>query len=213
MAFGANYSTATFPSNPLNVSELTWTECNKRKKNEFDDDDESSKPKPKKAMLTEPTPLIKAETERMEYYGAPIATDNCKYVVGIVDKKSGIVSVVDASSLVVNGAVKAFKHTKDESKRIGDKNALARNQLGEAFGTKKRKTVIKALEKNQVDASGIDEKAANDIIENIAKNSSALADKEDRNTQLAADKSIPPCDSKVKTCLAFVIIIIIIMFN
>ncbi|KAH6569679.1 hypothetical protein BASA50_002125 [Batrachochytrium salamandrivorans] len=141
-------------------------------------------------ILSKKRRLVVAETAKMEYIGEPSAS-NCKYIVGILDKSTGEVSLHDASPLTMTTIVKSQKQ--GPSKTISDKNMLARNQLGEAFGTKKRKKAIRALEQNKVDVVGLHD-VASAITDKIQETSALLPTKAVIDATMLADRDIPPCN-------------------
>lgn len=79
------------------------------------------------------------------------------------------------------------------SKLIKEKNYVARNELGQTFGTKKRKNIIKAAEMNQVRVSSLKD-VAEKISETIKENATVIPLKADIDLQTMADRLIPPCN-------------------
>ncbi|KAJ1557148.1 DNA-directed RNA polymerase I subunit rpa49, partial [Cladochytrium tenue] len=101
--------------------------------------------------------VVVAETGIVELTASPTPPDLCpvKYVVALRDKGSGRLRVVSpAQPLRFSTVVKRQK--KFTASKVGEKNTLARNTLGEAFGTVKRKQAIRALQRNKVTASSVD---------------------------------------------------------
>lgn len=119
---------------------------------------------------------------------------NIRYAVGIVNKRTGEIELHEATSITVDNVVKALKTS--ESKTIGDKNMEARNQLGQAFGTKKRKQAIKAYEMNQINVGGLAE-VANKINDTISEHVAKLPEKQSAEELSMADRVIPPCNLSV----------------
>ncbi|KAJ3283077.1 DNA-directed RNA polymerase I subunit rpa49 [Borealophlyctis nickersoniae] len=121
--------------------------------------------------------IVVGETEKLEYVGDNAEGGGlCRYVVGIVDKTAGTLTLAPSEFFRMSTTIKTLKH--HESKQIGEKNLTARNILGEAFGTKKRKQMIKALERNQVDVGGLQD-AVQDITAEIDEKIAAKADGEE----------------------------------
>lgn len=52
--------------------------------------------------------------------------------------------------------VKALKSLEPFAKTVQEERLAAKNQLGEAFGSKKAKQAIKAMERNKVDVSAME---------------------------------------------------------
>nr|KAJ3421555.1 DNA-directed RNA polymerase I subunit rpa49 [Polyrhizophydium stewartii] len=140
--------------------------------------------------------LVVGETPKMEYVGETEAA-NCKYIVGVLDKATGVVTLREADTLSMTPIVKAQK-LNHQSRTIAEKNMTARNQLGEAFGTKKRKQAIRALEKNQVDVSGL-QAVAHKISEKIEETSALLPAKAEIDSKMLAERDIPPCNTEATT--------------
>jgi DNA-directed RNA polymerase I subunit RPA49 len=90
--------------------------------------------------------------------------------------------------------VKSLKRESVET--IGDKNAAARNKLGQAFGTKKRKQAIKAQEQNVVNVDGLSGVSSR-IKDVIATNMPVVPLKDELASIEMADRLIPPCNLNV----------------
>lgn len=137
--------------------------------------------------------VVVAETEKIEYVSTELKDSYCKYAIGVVDKSTGIVTLHEATPVSMTNYVKSLKPA--ESSLISEKNAAARNQLGQAFGTKKRRQAIKALELNQVGVSGLQD--VDMIKETIASNVESLPKAEELLAQMMEDRLIPPCNPTV----------------
>ncbi|KAJ3320893.1 DNA-directed RNA polymerase I subunit rpa49 [Boothiomyces sp. JEL0866] len=135
--------------------------------------------------------LVVAERGKMEYVGVPPEESFCRYAVGIVNKKSGEIELHEATSITIENVVKALKTS--ESKTIGDKNMEARNQLGQAFGTKKRRQAIKAYEMNQINVGGLAD-VANKINDTISEHVAKLPEKQTADELSMADRAITPSE-------------------
>ena len=103
--------------------------------------------------------MLMAQDAHLEYIGQT-ANTNCKYLLGRVQDNTVIVQ--NAHFVTVHTRVKKIQESFSD-RLIGPKNALARNQLGQTFGTKKRKTIIRNREINEIKVEGIEEIA--DIIQ------------------------------------------------
>ncbi|KAJ2797561.1 DNA-directed RNA polymerase I subunit rpa49, partial [Coemansia guatemalensis] len=113
--------------------------------------------------------IVVSETEKIEYVGQnfednkPIL-NGCKYLVGVHDKATGTVTFRKAQYVRVNPVVKSLKGSlgvpdRDISSRVME----ARNELGEEFGSKKRKSQLRAEERNKINMDTV--KDSKSIIE------------------------------------------------
>ncbi|KAI9091294.1 RNA polymerase I associated factor, A49-like protein [Phlyctochytrium arcticum] len=167
---------ASFPDFPTKPSTLNFVNYARTK------DDESGGAKRRR--------IVVGETSSIEYVASNAGQHNfCRYVVGVYDKKSQQLSLQEAEVFRVDTIVKSLKH--HVSRHVGEKNTLARNTLGEAFGTRKRRQAIKALEKNEVDVAGLAE-VEDAIKETIDEKSMGLPTREEVMKEAQNDRSIPP---------------------
>lgn len=67
----------------------------------------------------------------------------------------------------------------------------ARNQLGEAFGTKKARAAIRAAERNKVDVSALGGGVQNVLQDMIQSKTSALPQREDVEKDAGENRAIP----------------------
>lgn len=68
---------------------------------------------------------------------------------------------------------------------------IARNQLGEAFGSKKRKIQIKQMEQNKVDVDSV-ERVADALNKTIQSSAAARITKEQIEEMVHKERPIPP---------------------
>ncbi|KAJ3021056.1 DNA-directed RNA polymerase I subunit rpa49 [Thoreauomyces humboldtii] len=141
--------------------------------------------------------IVVGETAKLEYTGNNTATKNhCRYVVGVFDRTTKQLTLRETELVHLTTTVKSMKH--HEAKHIGEKNMLARNALGEAFGTKKRRQAIRAYEKNQVDVGGLTEVA--DVIKGaIDVKAALLPTRQEILDDAKADRGIPPYNLNAQT--------------
>ncbi|KAI8816472.1 RNA polymerase I associated factor, A49-like protein [Fimicolochytrium jonesii] len=141
--------------------------------------------------------IIVGENQKLEYVGSNTAGKAyCRYIVGVFDKNTKKLTLKEADVFHLSTTVKTLK--RHESKHIGEKNWIARNALGEAFGTKKRKQAIRALEKNQVDVGGLSSVA--DVIKTaIDEKTASMPTREEMREAAKQDRGIPPYDPDAKT--------------
>ncbi|KAK9728792.1 DNA-directed RNA polymerase I subunit rpa49, variant 2 [Basidiobolus ranarum] len=86
--------------------------------------------------------------------------------------------------------VKALKHL--QAQQSDSNQAMAAlNALGEAFGSKKRKAKIRAVERNRVDVDNLKD-AASYIQDNLEEHASSLPTQDDIKNDADADRPIPP---------------------
>ena len=135
--------------------------------------------------------LLKTETPQIEYSGENSLDLNSRYLVGVLDEKTGTIKLHEATPVQMVHTVKAERA--EDSNIIKDKNYLARNELGQTFGTKKRQKLIKAQEMNKVHVENLKD-VASKIKETISENASSIPLKADIDLQTMADRLIPPCN-------------------
>lgn len=82
-----------------------------------------------------------------------------RYVLALLDPSASTLTMAPTQTFILNRAVKRLKPT-TERQQTEVKDYLARakdrNALGEAFGTRKSKSRIKAAERNAVDTAGME---------------------------------------------------------
>jgi DNA-directed RNA polymerase I subunit RPA49 len=135
--------------------------------------------------------VLKTETTQIEYVGENSLDLNSRYLVGVLDEKSGTIKLQEATPVQMSHTVKSERA--EESNIIKDKNYLARNELGQTFGTKKRQKIIKAQEMNKVHVENLKD-VASKIKETISENAPSIPLKADIDIQTMADRLIPPCN-------------------
>ncbi|KAJ1793984.1 DNA-directed RNA polymerase I subunit rpa49 [Coemansia sp. RSA 2399] len=143
--------------------------------------------------------IVVSETEKIEYVGQsfednkPLFT-GCKYLVGVYDKNTDTVTFRKAPYVRVNSAIKSLKDSagvveQNHANRIIE----ARNELGEAFGNKKRKAQIRAEERNKINMDSVKGDMA--IIEtSIGLRTSSMPTAEDLKSVEDANRPVPKYD-------------------
>ncbi|KAJ3174084.1 DNA-directed RNA polymerase I subunit rpa49 [Geranomyces variabilis] len=140
--------------------------------------------------------IVVGQTPKLEYVGNNDAKSFCRYVVGVFDKETKQLTLQETELFHLTTTVKTLKQ--HESRHIGEKNMTARNALGEAFGTKKRRQAIKAMEKNQVDVSGLTD--VSDIIKGaIDEKTAAIPTRSEIAEDTKQDRAIPPYNAAAQT--------------
>ncbi|KAJ2314339.1 DNA-directed RNA polymerase I subunit rpa49 [Coemansia sp. RSA 2611] len=105
--------------------------------------------------------IIVNESEKMEYVGKTFdgdrpLVDGCRYLIGVYDKTNDTVTFRQAPFVCVNSVIKSLKGARGVAdKDLAGRAAQARNELGEAFGSKKRKAQIRAEERNRINMDGV----------------------------------------------------------
>ncbi|KAJ3306117.1 Actin-like 6A [Kappamyces sp. JEL0829] len=134
--------------------------------------------------------LLVAKSPKIEWSGEG-HEDSCRYVVGVVNKSTGKVSLHEATSVMMEHSIR--DENVQESALIKDKSYVANNELGQTFGTKKRKKAIKTQEMNQIRVENMLD-VAGKIKETIAETAPSILLKADLDAQTMADRLIPPCN-------------------
>ncbi|KAJ2350422.1 DNA-directed RNA polymerase I subunit rpa49 [Coemansia erecta] len=105
--------------------------------------------------------IVASETEKIEFVGqtfdgAKPLVDGCRYLIGVYDQKNDTVTFRRAPYVRVNSVIKSLKGARGVADRdIANRLLQARNELGEAFGSKKKKAQIRAEERNRINMDGV----------------------------------------------------------
>lgn len=135
--------------------------------------------------------IVVGETGLIELTAASIPEGHCpvRYVVGIRKKGSSTMTICEAEAFRFNTVIKSQKEF--ESVQIGKKSLMARNTLGETFGTVKRKQTIRAVERNKVSANSLE--GVQTLVSNTIDGSSAsVPSQEEQQQELNKNRPIPP---------------------
>lgn len=112
------------------------------------------------------------------------------YVVGIRDKTTNRIHLRPAPLFLIGHHVKSLSAS-DAAAQAANDYAQARNQLGEAFGTKKARAAIRAMERNQVDVGAM--AGVSDVLQDmIDQKTNTLPEKEEANAITDSNRPIPP---------------------
>ncbi|KAJ2383874.1 DNA-directed RNA polymerase I subunit rpa49, partial [Coemansia sp. RSA 2603] len=147
--------------------------------------------------------IVVSETDKIEFVGhnyedgKPL-TPGGKYLLGVYDKDSDTVTFRVAPVVTVGTVIKSLKEAGGVVDRdISNKIIQARNELGEAFGSKKRKAQIRAEERNKINMNF--GKDAVDVIEaSIGERVSAMPTKEQLDDVANQSRSIPRYNAETK---------------
>ena len=112
----------------------------------------------------------------------------------MVNKESGEVELQEAIPINMVHAIKDLNY--EGSALIKEKTTLARNDLGQSFGTKKRRKTIKNLEMNQIRVENMQD-VSGKIKEIIAETSNSIPLKKELDERIMADRLIPKCNLEV----------------
>ncbi|KAI2465908.1 RNA polymerase I associated factor, A49-like protein [Annulohypoxylon bovei var. microspora] len=128
-----------------------------------------------------------------------------KHYIGVFDPETGKLAIVEAKKMAVRGVVRSQKPPEDVAEKQASKTMLElRNNLGEAFGTKKAKKALAAITENAIapeqaiadaGAGGNPQKlssASQALMESINDVTIGMASKEDLQAQADSAKPIPP---------------------
>ncbi|KAI0552071.1 RNA polymerase I associated factor, A49-like protein [Xylaria curta] len=121
-----------------------------------------------------------------------------KHYIGVFDPATGKLSVVEAKKMAVRGVVRSQQpKEEDVESRIASKNMMElRNDLGQAFGTKKAKKALAAITENAIidNDRKTDKLAASSqaMITAIGEVTHTMASKEDLQAAADAAKPVPP---------------------
>ncbi|OLY83585.1 Kinesin heavy chain [Smittium mucronatum] len=104
--------------------------------------------------------FVNSQTERMDFVGSNSSEDSqfsraAKYFVGIFDKEKNSVVFHPAPVVSFESFITEQISNVEKSSNIKDRVIQARNDLGLSFGSKKRKSVLKARERNVIDLASI----------------------------------------------------------
>ncbi|OTB20473.1 hypothetical protein K445DRAFT_312938 [Daldinia sp. EC12] len=127
-----------------------------------------------------------------------------KHYIGVFDPKTGQLEVVEAKKMAVRGVVRSQKPPEEDvEERQASKTMMElRNNLGEAFGTKKAKKALAAITENAIapeqaisDAGGNAQKLSTSslaLMDSINDVTMGMASKEDLQAVADAAKPVPP---------------------
>ncbi|KAI0195300.1 RNA polymerase I associated factor, A49-like protein [Xylaria flabelliformis] len=121
-----------------------------------------------------------------------------KHYIGVFDPTTGKLSVVEAKKMAVRGVVRSQQSKEEDlESRIASKNMMElRNDLGQAFGTKKAKKALAAITENAIIDN--DRKtntlaaSSQAMITAIGEVTHTMASKEDLQAAADAAKPVPP---------------------
>ncbi|KAI1878231.1 uncharacterized protein JN550_000413 [Neoarthrinium moseri] len=136
--------------------------------------------------------------------GPAARESHLKHYIGVFDPKTGQLSVMEAKKMAVRGVVRSQKPPEDSpADRALSKTMMElRNDLGEAFGTKKARKAIAAITENAIapekaiaDAGGSPRKldaSAHAMMQSIEEVTQSMATREELQAAVDQAKPVPP---------------------
>jgi DNA-directed RNA polymerase I subunit RPA49 len=114
-----------------------------------------------------------------------------RYLIGIRDKTTNKMTLRTAPLFLVSHHVKALQSSGATASSDRPDYTLAKNQLGEAFGTKKARARIRAAERNKVDVGAMGG-GVQDVLQGmIQSNTSTLPQKQEAEQDANDNRPIP----------------------
>ncbi|KAI0742841.1 RNA polymerase I associated factor, A49-like protein [Daedaleopsis nitida] len=147
----------------------------------------------KNAPFESQSTIVAGETETVEFFTAdsgPLSSTGCSYIVGVHDKRTNTTTIRPVPLHVLARQVKALKNLKPIEVSTEERMEL-RNNLGEAFGTKKAKAAIRARERNRVDIDAMKDVAGH-LQDTIMQNTDTLPTAEEAKATADSSRLIPP---------------------
>ncbi|KAI1331116.1 RNA polymerase I associated factor, A49-like protein [Xylariaceae sp. FL0255] len=123
-----------------------------------------------------------------------------KHYIGVFDPITEELSVLEAKKMTIRGIVRSQQPAEDDlQNRLASKTAMQRrNDLGQAFGTKKAKKALAAITENAiVDTNAKSKKgdaSSQAIMASMSEVTSTMATREDLQAAADAAKPVPPGD-------------------
>ncbi|TGJ81088.1 hypothetical protein E0Z10_g7681 [Xylaria hypoxylon] len=165
-----------------------------------------SEPKRKKSKHAVPSPssllLHSSSHSKLDYTakeeGAGGRESHLKHYIGVFDPSTGELSVVEARKMAVRGVVRSQQpREEDMQSRTASKNMMElRNNLGQAFGTKKAKKALAAITENAIVDNDRKSKSlgasSQAMMSAIGDVTHTMASKEDLQALADAAKPVPP---------------------
>ncbi|KAJ2713493.1 DNA-directed RNA polymerase I subunit rpa49 [Coemansia spiralis] len=145
--------------------------------------------------------IVVSETDKIEYVGQSFEgerplVNGCKYLLGVYDKATDSVTFRAAPVVRVSSVIKSLKGVRGVADRnIAEQVIAARNELGEAFGNKKRKAQIRAEERNRIDMGGV--QGDKSVIQaSIELRTSSMPSVQDLRAAENTDRPVPKYDEQ-----------------
>ncbi|KAI0651188.1 RNA polymerase I associated factor A49-like protein [Trametes meyenii] len=136
--------------------------------------------------------IVAGEAETVEFFTAdgPLSSTGCSYMIGVHDKRTNTTTLRPVPLHILTRRVKALKNLRPIEVSTEERMAQ-RNNLGEAFGTKKAKAAIRARERNRVDIDAMKDVAGH-LQDTIMENTGTLPTVEEAKATADSSRLIPP---------------------
>ncbi|KAK0709107.1 RNA polymerase I associated factor, A49-like protein [Lasiosphaeria miniovina] len=155
---------------------------------------EKERPATKKRKHDTPNEIIlRSSTHRTIDYTGVEDNPYLNHYVGIYDPESGDLEVIQAKNLTVRGNVRTYDFP-DQASSDGKTMMSKRQELGEAFGTRKSKKAIQSMLENNLMGAGSGEKLAvgdRMIVDSIKKRSRNMATREELQAEVDQARPVP----------------------
>ncbi|XP_041473062.1 DNA-directed RNA polymerase I subunit RPA49-like isoform X1 [Lytechinus variegatus] len=142
--------------------------------------------------------ILVAEADSMQYVGqnygdqASKANSMCKYMVGVLDKKTGKMKIFNSQLLELHPWLGKKEIKEEQNNKINDFSlAEKKDRLTEAFGSSKKQRAMESRLKNKVGTEALETSAAKAVTH--AADTPVLPQDSDIDTSL-----LPPCDRSAK---------------
>ncbi|KXS10999.1 hypothetical protein M427DRAFT_148145 [Gonapodya prolifera JEL478] len=133
---------------------------------------------------------IAGEGGRVAFTGTQV--DGERYVVGLYDSHSNSLTLKEGDMFDVRMIAKPNLLVDSESQTVRSKNAIARTQLGETFGSRKRQQALRAYARNQVDTGATTFEVVDALNDQVQSNPESSSDD-------MASSVLPSCDQSATT--------------
>ncbi|KAI5119569.1 hypothetical protein M0805_005633 [Coniferiporia weirii] len=139
---------------------------------------------------------VAGETDSVEFYSTSESADaavGCRYLIGVRNKKTNVLTLRPAPIQIFARRVKALKDLAPAPSSSAAERIEQRNTLGETFGTRKAQKAIRAAERNKVDVSAM-EGVTGHIQDSIDANTKSLPTQDEAKVIADSSRHIPPHD-------------------
>jgi len=138
--------------------------------------------------------VFHGESERLDYNGTTLEEDSSEYAVAVYDPVNKSVDLYQAPVLLGSVTSKAHRKLKGPAiKQKNERNNIQRNNLGEAFGTKKAKKAISDLERNRIDVDKLAD-VETDIVDTVKASTDTLPTRDQLTETVLSDRPTPACN-------------------
>eukprot|EP00124_Ichthyophonus_hoferi_P004110 Ihof_evm2s414 gene=Ihof_evmTU2s414 len=156
--------------------------------------------------------ILTAENNVMEYVGRNYGEDSnraksMKYLVGVVSKKDGTVTLYDSPSMAMKQRVKRTRYSdaeeSNQNKEVEDnqnesqfiKDMKLKRELTESFGARKSKLMLQTAIDSRVDDAQLRRVEAQ-LTQRMEEQASSAPTLEETKMQMDSERALPPFDMK-----------------